>query len=90
METRDDGAEALKSVSATDESVAVLHAKALLEDCAITVRVRFEFHSNRNIVTVDSVLERFICFDARPVFHEDCCVPRRFYARTWIPAEFVA
>ena len=37
-------AKACKPIRASDESMAISHAKALLKDCAVTIRVDFKLH----------------------------------------------
>jgi len=46
MEARNDRTEASKAIRPSDESMTVSHAKALLEDCAVTIRVNFKLHSH--------------------------------------------
>jgi len=46
VEAGNNRAESSETIGSTNEGVAVLHAKALLEDCAVTVRVNLKFHRN--------------------------------------------
>jgi len=64
----------MEAIGSTDEGVAVLHAKALLEHCAITVRVNLKFHGNRDVVVNLDFLERLICDDTLTIPHENSLV----------------
>ena len=70
--------------------MAVLHAKALLEDGTVTVRVGLELHGHGNIVTVDGMLERLIRLNTLTILHEDGRISASFDRRTRVPAELVA
>ena len=84
------GAESLKPVGTADEGVTVLHAEAIKENCAITVGVSLELHSNRDIVAHGHMLEGLIRDDSLTVFHENGRVLGGLDRRTRVPAEFVA
>lgn len=71
MEAGNDRAESSETIGSTNERVAILHAKALLEDSAVTVGVSLEFHGYRDLILDNGVLERLASHDLLTIFHED-------------------
>lgn len=74
MEARYDRAEAFEAVSASNESVTILHSEALHKDSAISIGVSLKFHGNRDIVTDDCLLKWLVGLDTLAISHKDSCV----------------
>jgi len=89
VEGGDDPTEPLEADGSSLKSLSIAHLEAFHEHSAISVRVNFELHSDRPVITIFNALHWFISDHTFAVLHENRLVLGCFDSRTRVPGELV-